>query len=377
MGESVERSLARVRSEVPDAFRDDDPDFADLYRESYREQLRFIYSAWEDGHLTAAREPPGILAEEGRQASRRGIKLGSMLLAYRTCHRLVFEEALEEANEQIADQALLAATVLAASRWLFAYFDAATLRISEAYELERELLARDRDRRKSQLVRDLLDGELVDTSLLGYRMDQAHLAVIAWGEAPGRALSSLRDDSGLELLAVEGTGTTAWGWLGGRVIGGRTLHALRTAQPPPDTQLALGEPGSGLDGFKLSHRQAWRTYGIARDGDAAVTDYSSIALLVLTAQDPGLAREFAVRELGPLADMDARSAVLRETLSTYFDSGQNAASAAASLGVRDRTVRYRLRSIEEQLGYPITSRREELGIALRLAPVVLNGSSRR
>ena len=78
-----------------------------------------------------------------------------------------------------------------------------------------------------------------------------------------------------------------------------------------------------------------------------------------------------LRELGPLADDDERSELLRDTLAAYFATGQNAASAAAALGVHDRTVLYRLRTIEERLGRSILERREELGVALRLAPFVL------
>ena len=102
-----------------------------------------------------------------------------------------------------------------------------------------------------------------------------------------------------------------------------------------------------------------------------MTTFADVALLALTLQDPTLAREFVRCELGPLAGDDTRSQLLRETLRAYFDAGQNAAAAAAALGVHERTVTYRLRSIEERLGRPLRTRRDELGVALRLAPVVL------
>jgi DNA-binding PucR family transcriptional regulator len=58
--------------------------------------------------------------------------------------------------------------------------------------------------------------------------------------------------------------------------------------------------------------------------------------------------------------------VLLETLRTYVRSGWNAASAAAQLGVHERTVGYRLATIEQRLGRPLSARRQELGAALRL-----------
>jgi DNA-binding PucR family transcriptional regulator len=63
----------------------------------------------------------------------------------------------------------------------------------------------------------------------------------------------------------------------------------------------------------------------------------------------------------------ARGPILRKTLHAYFATGQNAASAAAVLGVHEKTVSNRLRAIEEHLGHPIEARRAELELALRLA----------
>jgi len=46
--------------------------------------------------------------------------------------------------------------------------------------------------------------------------------------------------------------------------------------------------------------------------------------------------------------------------------GTRAASTGARLGVHDRTVGYRLATIEERLGRPLAARRDEIGVALRL-----------
>jgi DNA-binding PucR family transcriptional regulator len=54
------------------------------------------------------------------------------------------------------------------------------------------------------------------------------------------------------------------------------------------------------------------------------------------------------------------------TLRTYFECGHNAAAAAERLSLNDRTVAYRLRTIEERMARPVVARRDELSIALRL-----------
>ena len=87
---------------------------------------------------------------------------------------------------------------------------------------------------------------------------------------------------------------------------------------------------------------------------------------VETVQDERLAREFVARELGALASPDAKTARLRATLRAYFSLGQNASAAGALLKVHERTVGYRLATIEERIGRPIIGRRDELGLALRI-----------
>lgn len=290
----VEHGLEQMRRELPEFFvRDDDPDFVDVYRQSFRAQLRFIYDGLESGRDVEGVEAPPLALEEARMAAARGIELATILQGYRVTHRLILDAALE----RVRDPAALRVT----SRWLFTYMDWMTRRVSEAYRRERDLLVRDRERRTRQLVRDVLDDVPIDAAQIAYSLEQSHLGVVAWGDAPERALADAAEAAGLALLTVSGTDGTAWGWLGGT-----------RAEVVP----AGGE-----------HR--------------------------------------------PLAADDARSRLLRETLRAYFDAGQNAAAAAAALGVHERTVTYRLRSIEERLGRPLRTRRDELGVALRLAPVVL------
>jgi hypothetical protein len=376
---TVERGLMQMHDEAPEFFvRDDDPDFVEVYRQSYHQQLRFIYDGLESGRDLDGFEPPALAAEEARLSANLGVSLGSLLQGYRIAHRLIFEQAMERAGERIADPDLRAAVLRLTSRWLFAYIDWMTARMMEVYERERDLLVRDRERRKRQLVRDLLDDQPVDASQLRYELDRDHLALIAWGREPERALVAIRDATELALITVAGTDTTTWGWLGASEIGELELRAVRSFRPPNGTRLAIGEHARGVDGFRLTHRQAWNTYRIARDSAEPVTWHADVTLLALTLQDPTVAREFVIRELGLLGEADDRNELLRDTLAAYFAAGQNAAAAAAALGVHDRTVLYRLRSIEERLGHSILARREELGVALRLAPVLLrddNGKS--
>ena len=82
--------------------------------------------------------------------------------------------------------------------------------------------------------------------------------------------------------------------------------------------------------------------------------------------DERVPRRLVEHELGPLAEDDERAATLRTTLDAYLRTGQNASAAAAMLNVNDRTVAYRIRSIEDLLGRSVAARGPELATALRL-----------
>jgi hypothetical protein len=367
----VEDGLVQMRDELPEFFvRDDDPDFVETYRRSYQQQLRFMFDGLGGERALDRAEPPALAIEEARMSAARGIPLASVVHGYRVTHRLLFEEALSLAVARVGDEALRTAALREASRWLFAYIDWITPRVAAAYEGERERLVRDREQRRRQLVDHVLEGRPVDAAPLAYDLAGEHLGVVAWGAQVNRALAAVRDATGLSLLSVAGTETTVWAWIGGRSI---DEQAAVGAALPAGARLAFGAPAHGPDGFRRTHREAWSAYRVARSTDASITRYADVALLALTLQDPATARVFVLRELGPLARDDERTAVLRETLGAYFAAGQNAAVAAVSLGVHDRTVLYRLRTIEERLGRPVRERREELGVALRLFPVVLSG----
>ena len=101
-----------------------------------------------------------------------------------------------------------------------------------------------------------------------------------------------------------------------------------------------------------------------------VSAYSEVALEALAFGGQDVARDFARAELGLLADDGERTETLRRTVQTYFASGNSAAAAAASLGIAERTVTYRLRRAEELVGRPLSTRRAEIEAALRLHRVL-------
>src|SRR5438128_2747842 len=82
--EQVDRGLTQMREEAPGFFvRDDDPDFVELYRQSYRQHLRAIYAGLEGDRDLREQEPIGLAAEEARLSANFGISLRDVLHTYR------------------------------------------------------------------------------------------------------------------------------------------------------------------------------------------------------------------------------------------------------------------------------------------------------
>lgn len=362
--EEIAAAIAeRTQREVPALWQDRDAGLEGAFQRSFRDHAARVIAELGHGRELPVELPPSAV-EEVQAAARARIELDDLLHVRRVAHAVIWEALVEETHRlELAAEARVDVMKMA-SRYLFAHVDALVPMLRAVYERERFALVRGRERRRGQLVHDLLSGLPVDAADLGYDLHRRHVCAIAWGAVPEttiRALAAHLD--GQELLLVPGADRSVRGWV--VVPGGLSDIAPRL---PQGSSCAIGEPADGAEGFRASHRQAHSAYRIGlRRGPGTLTRYRDIALEALAAADDAAARDFVAYWMGSLAADDPRVGVLRTTLATYFAVGQNALAAAARLGVNDRTVAYRLRTIEQRLlGVPIASRRDELAVALRL-----------
>jgi DNA-binding PucR family transcriptional regulator len=133
-----------------------------------------------------------------------------------------------------------------------------------------------------------------------------------------------------------------------------------------ESVLSAGEPGQGIDGWRLSHRQAKAALPIALRGREDFIRYGDVALIASLLRDDLLATSLRELYLKPLAKERDRGKVCGETLRAYFASGRNVSSAAAVLGVNRNTITNRLRTVEEAIGRPLSSCETEIESALQL-----------
>jgi hypothetical protein len=364
--ELTTRIARRLRDEIPEFYLRDNPALRAGETESISSSIRDIL----DG-VTEERPPPERASDarlrEARLAAQADVDLHALLRTSRVGQALTWDCILEVADELMPQSSQRLPVLRHISQYQFIWNDRVNASIIEAYQQEyRAFYLQGRDRKRRALVRDLLAGIPVDESALGYSLRGRHLCVIAWGAAPEAAIKKAAASLGWQSLTVSGAAGTVVGWLGRpntKIASDDDLSALDAA---PETFLAVGQYGDNLDGMQRSYRQAWQAYRVAQIHPQPMTRYTSVALEALVLRDLPAVRDFIVEQLGPLYRSDERAKVLRETLSAYFASGQNAASTASVIGVHERTVAYRLRSAEKILDRSIATSRDELSIALRM-----------
>jgi PucR C-terminal helix-turn-helix domain/GGDEF-like domain len=248
-----------------------------------------------------------------------------------------------------------------------ALFEDLVVAIMDEYQRERRYRRPSSKHLLLEQVKRLLAAEATEQSALAYELDDWHVGAIARGGGAVPLLRELAQAADRRLLLVRPDGETTWAWLGGRRRTEIAAVARRIASAGAEgTLIALGEPARGIEGWRLTHRQASAALRIARPGGKGVIQYSEVGLLASIAQDRLLSDSLRQLYLAPLAGGRDGGAAFRETLRAYFTAGRNVSSAASVLGVSRQTVRNRLRAIEEKLGRTLESCAPEVEIALRL-----------
>jgi DNA-binding PucR family transcriptional regulator len=137
--------------------------------------------------------------------------------------------------------------------------------------------------------------------------------------------------------------------------------------------LAIGEPGTGIDGFCRTHAEAEHARRVAllgRSRPGVVTRYADVELLAIATIDLERTRMFVDRALGRLADDDDVARRLAATLSIYLQENRSRTRTAKRLGIHENTVTYRIRQAEGVLEHSVESDALELAMALALLPSV-------
>jgi GGDEF-like domain/PucR C-terminal helix-turn-helix domain len=331
------------------------PEYAEGLRGAVSAGIDYGIEGIERGEGRAPPIPEALLSQ-ARLAARSGVSLDTVLRRYIAGHALLADFLLEEAMHDGLEAPVLKRLL----RSQAAIVDRLLTAVSEAFREESQHRNRSSERRRAERIERLLSGELLDTTHLAYDFEGWHLGLVVSGEGATEAVATLAGRLDRRLLTVQRGRETIWSWLGSR----RRLDPGRleelAGELPAGPTLAVGEPGEGLSGWRLTHRQARAAQSIALRSREAFVRYADVALDASMLQDDLLTISLRQLYLDPLDE------AALETLRAYFAAERHALSAAAALGVSRRTIARRLRSIEARLGRSLNASMAEIEAALRL-----------
>jgi PucR C-terminal helix-turn-helix domain/GGDEF-like domain len=162
------------------------------------------------------------------------------------------------------------------------------------------------------------------------------------------------------VLGVEDTTVT-------RSVVGQVLHALRGAVGAAGVSACVDWSADLRDAHRQA-RQAIEAAAFAPEGPAVLFDELGLLRFLLAPSDRADQLRFARAVLGPVLDYDRdHQTQLVATLGAWLDGGGSLTRTAAALYVHPKTVRYRLRRVEELTDRDLSAQRDRFDAQLAIA----------
>lgn len=262
------------------AHRPETPAYLDGLRKAVCSALSYAIAAIED---QSPGPIPTELLTQARHAARNGVGLATVLRRYFVGYSVLSDFLIGQSE---AGDLLGAEELQRFSRAQAELLDQIIGAAAAEYRSESEARSRSRHQRRAECVKRLLAGELADTSELDYDLHGWHIGVVAQGSGPQGAIREIAESLDRRLLTIpEGEGTL-WAWLGGRSKEEtEEMERIAKAAWPLQVSIAIGEPGNGVSGWRLTHRQAAAGLPIALRSPGAAIRYAEVALLASMLQD--------------------------------------------------------------------------------------------
>jgi hypothetical protein len=310
-------------------------------------------------------------------ALQRSYRVGFLTMWQEWTDRLVERAERDDVPRGVSLEAMRDMTTL-----LLGYQHHVASQVADSFARADDAMSRSREHVRHGLVRHLLREDSTplprsDLALLDYPVDASHVAVLlpSTPEGPARqVLNALRaacHSRDTLVHPVDLASTVVWlahprppGWRTGTI--GDLTDCLRAL----GVEASVSEPHVGVQGMRAGWRQVQDVQRVRAAWGATasprVLGHVDVSLEILLMADPVNARAFVRAELGRLGADDDLAARLRETVEASYRWGSHV-TTAAHLHLHEHTVRNRLQKAAELLGRPLTERRTELQVALRLA----------
>ncbi|NLU63959.1 PucR family transcriptional regulator [Rhodococcus sp. HNM0563] len=364
---------------------DTDPQLVALLESSVHGNVSTILHILSNNISVEHLQPTTAAVEYALRLAQRDVSPHSLVRAYHMGQDNLMHAFYRKVEELTLPVDKAIAVLKHISEVVYSYIDWITLYVFDAYEQERQQWFGAKGNVHSSTIHGLLNG--TDTGVdafeseLGYILGQTHVAVIAWitdsdhtadlnhlDRAVHSIARALHADGAPVVTAIDRS--TLWAW----VPFGRRHPSIDTAEldsvVPQDIRVVLGLGEQGVTGFRRSHEQARTAYSVisrlsSREKRVSSFGDPGVAVVALLADNLDSTRAWVWGLLGPLADDTDQAAVLRTTLSTYFETGESHLRTAQRLNLHRNTIKYR---INKMLGDPSTglSRHSKLDLALAL-----------
>lgn len=378
----VQRALRAMRGAIPEYESIEDAAIRLDVQQSVTHNVRMWFTALLTGRPPSAMELEPLISF-GRRRVHQGVSLQSLLQAFRTGSRVLWDVLLEEAGK---DEEIHRELLFKVSPYILLHFDLMGRTIGQAHAEEQQKRARWRDRLQHELCGVIFshpdDSESFreHTLALGIDANAAHLALaLRLGSQPSERITP---EMGLDkllsgisrMLSIE-RDTVLRTLRNGHVllwvplsVGESASEAERrysalceqiTGTGQDVVAVGIGLPDSGARGWRRSADQALRALdvGLRIEPARVVQRYVEVALDDALNSTDNVARYFE-----SLLDRLAPEAHLLKTLQTFFEYRQHRKAVAGALGIHPNTLSYRLERIETILG----ARLDDIGWLSRL-----------
>lgn len=352
--------FARART-LAEPVGEEDPEYIAGLRATVTESLDYALAHIEKGEEWMG-PIPSTAAAQARRSARAGVRLDTVLRRYAAGDRMLGDFIMDEAD-RFPSPALR--KVL---RTHGPQVDRLMAAVATEYMDEVARMRRSPTQRLAERVQRLVSGEHpADVGDLGYAFDAWHLGMIVKGAEAEACVRALAAGLDCQVLVVSRGSDIVWAWLGARrPLAPPDVERLLSDGVAGDATLAVGEPRSGLDGWRLTHREAQAAQEVMLRKSQRLIRARDVILPAAVLRDGALAKSLVETYLAPLEGHGDSAPVLRATLRAYFSVGLNAATAAAALAVDRHTVQRRLRKVEQALGRLLPECHAELVVALEL-----------
>jgi DNA-binding PucR family transcriptional regulator len=322
------------------------------------------------------RRVPANLGSEVLEAARDAVRRGldqSGLDAYRTGQAVAWRRWMEICFELTGDPAELRELLDVSALSITTFIDDTITAVAERIESERVELTRGAHAERRAAVTLLLEGAPISRARaeaqLGYRLSGPHTAAIVWSTSTSAsdqledaAERLLRASGASHRLTIVASAAALWLWLpAGTAPPAGRLGAELAAHP--DVRVAVGRPGTDVDGFRRSHLDAAVTQRMLTrlTSPQQVARYEDVQLVALLTADPTQTDEFLADTLGALLHAEAET---QEAVATYVREQCSTTRTAERLYTHRNTILRRLARADQLLPRPLAE--NVVGVAAAL-----------